>query len=123
MATPRGKIGRLPETVRNRVNQMLVDNREASEIIAYLDSEGYEGIEPQNISAWKNHGFQKWVERQDRIEGMRDRMEFARALVSESAPGDMTLASDTATRMAVDMIVAVLEDFDPTTLADRKSVV
>jgi len=116
MATARGKIGRIPEGIRRQVNAMIRDNRTAEFIIAFLNGNNIPGVTPQNISAWKEHGYQVWLRRQEKIEDMRSRLEFATNVVREAGKDDMTLASDTAARMAVDTILAVLENFDPSTL-------
>ena len=98
---------------------MIRDNREADDIIKRLDDLGVVGVTPQNVSAWKKYGYQKWLRRQERIEGMRARMEFARKLAGESGGenGGMALQSDAASRIAVDGIMAVLEEFDPALLS------
>ncbi len=118
MGTPSGKIGRLPEELRNQVNQMLVDNKEASEIIALLDAKGFPGVSPQNVSAWKSFGFQKWLKRRERLEDSRDRMEFARNLVKEAGREGMVAASDAARQLVVEGIIGAMEDFDPHALSD-----
>jgi len=113
VATPRGKIGRLATTLRDAVNAMIRDNREAEDIIGFLVSKGVEGVTPQNVSAWKANGYQEWLRRQERIEEIRQRVEFARDLTRE---GGADVQSDAASRLAVDAITAALEDFDPSSL-------
>lgn len=121
MATARGKIGRLPADVRAEVCRMIRDNRPAADVIAYLAEQGVEGVRPQNVSSWKTHGFQEWARRQERLETMAARREFARELVAEArseGDGGLELASDAASAMAVDAIQTVLEEFDPVHLSE-----
>ncbi|MCX7010322.1 MAG: DUF3486 family protein [Kiritimatiellaeota bacterium] len=115
MATPRGKIGRLPEALRAQLNGKLRDNNTAEDIIAWLESNGITGITPQNISTWKKWGYEKWLKRMDRLEDMASRREFARQLVREAndeGRDALTVAGDAASAMAVETITDVLEDFD-----------
>lgn len=119
MATERGKIGRLKAELRDRINFMIRDNATAEEIIHFLEQQGVTGITPQNISAWKNFGFQKWLARTERIQEYEQRVEFAQALSERAkASGDGTgaMMSDTASQLAVDAMLAVLSDFNPDAL-------
>ena len=115
MATPRGKIGRLSQELRDQLNRMIRDNKTAEEILAFLCAQGIEGVTPQNISTWKRFGYEKWERNQVRIEQMASRRAMAREMIEEArADGDGSpLASDAASAMAVDALTEVLEDFDP----------
>ena len=116
MATPRGKIGRLPEALRAQINGMLRDNKPADEIIALLEAQGVVGVTPQNVSAWKKWGFEKWNRRMERLDEMAARREFSRHLVTEARDegGDgLTVASDAASAIVVEQIAEALEEFDP----------
>jgi len=121
MSTPRGKIGRLPAAVRLKINLMIRDNKTAASIQKYLKQEKIKDISPQNISSWKKHGYTEWEKRQDRLEQMSVRREFAKELAEKAAlEGDssLTLASNAASALAVDAIQDVLEQFDPNILRD-----
>ncbi len=116
MATPRGKIGRLPEALRAQINGMIRDHKTADEIIALLEAQGVSGVTPQNVSAWKKWGFERWNRRMERLDEMASRREFARQLVSEAKDegGDgLTVASDAASAIVVEQIAEALEAFDP----------
>lgn len=119
--TPRGKIGRLTHALREQVNTMLRDNATAEAIITFLTEKGVPGITDQNVSNWKQNGFQKWLAMQDRIDGMRANYDFAQSLVAaEAAEGidGLTVASDAASRVALSQIMTVLENFNVKDLAD-----
>lgn len=120
-ATPRGKIGRMSDALREQINRMLRDNRPADEIIAFCDANGFPGISPQNVSNWKAHGFAKWLRRQERLDGMSERREFAMELAQQAREGGIDgigMASDAASAMMVDQIAEALEEFDPKDLKD-----
>jgi hypothetical protein len=113
--TPRGKIGRMSEALREQINRMLRDNRPADEIMAFCDANGFPGISPQNVSNWKANGFAKWLRRQERLDAMNDRREFALELARQAREGGIdgvSLASDAASALAIDQITEALEGFD-----------
>ena len=68
----RGKIARLPREIRDHLNIRLDDGQEADDILPWLNSlpevrqiiaARFEGvpISPQNLSAWRQGGFQEWL--------------------------------------------------------------
>lgn len=115
----KGKIGRLPVNVRNRINEMMRDGRPYEEIISFAAEHGEPNLKPQNVTAWKEYGYQEWLRRQERIEESRHRVEFAQEFVAKAKEaGDESLATagDAASMLAVDSILDVLEDFNPENL-------
>jgi hypothetical protein len=74
--TRKGKIARLPETVRNEVNRKLEDGLLAKEILAWLNglpevqeilARQFEGnpISEVNLTHWRKGGFADWRARRD----------------------------------------------------------
>jgi hypothetical protein len=68
----RGKIARLPRDVRDQLNIRLDDGQEADDILPWLNAlpevqkvitERFNGVgvSPQNLSAWRQGGFQEWL--------------------------------------------------------------
>jgi hypothetical protein len=68
----RGKIARLPRAVRDELNIRLDDGQEADDILPWLNAlpevqkiitERFNGVgvSPQNLSAWRQGGFQEWL--------------------------------------------------------------
>jgi hypothetical protein len=112
---PLGKIGRLSAEDRTRVNEMLRDHRPADEIIRFCAGLGVE-VSDANVSNWKANGFRKWMRRQERLEEIRERREYAARLVEE---GGARAQSDAASAEAVDLISEVLEEFDRDALVER----
>ena len=83
-----GKIARLPERIRRRVNQALLDNNTAEDILSWLNplpevqrvlAEKFEGlaISPQNLSEWRAGGFAEWREQEGKVAGTRKLAELA----------------------------------------------
>ena len=68
----RGKIARLPRAIRDQLNTRLDDGQEADDILPWLNSlpdvqeiiaRRFDGVcvSPQNLSAWRQGGFQEWL--------------------------------------------------------------
>jgi hypothetical protein len=68
----RGKIARLPRSVRDQLNIRLDDGQEADDILPWLNAlpevqkvitERFNGVgvSPQNLSAWRQGGFKEWL--------------------------------------------------------------
>src|SRR5262245_9564361 len=75
----RGKIGRLPRTVRNEVCRRLDDGHTAAQILPWLNelestkrvlAELFEGkpVTAQNLSEWRAGGFAEWLNNQERCD-------------------------------------------------------
>src|SRR5258706_305730 len=59
--TRKGKVARLPVSIREIVNRMLENGSRFQDIIARLDDLGYPGFQPPNISRWKSGGYLDWL--------------------------------------------------------------
>jgi len=70
---PRGKIGRLPKAIQEQVNRRLENGEQARPLVAWLNAlpevsdvlaAEFSGkpIREQNLSEWRRHGYQKWLE-------------------------------------------------------------
>jgi hypothetical protein len=85
----RGKIARLPRAIREQLNVRLDDGQDAAEILPWLAelpevrqiiAERFDGIpiSSQNLSAWRQGGFQEWLLHRDLIDSvahMREHVE------------------------------------------------
>jgi hypothetical protein len=78
-----GKIARLPKETRDMLNRMLDDGIPYHVIIDELGDAG-EGLNTQNLTNWKQGGYQDWVKNQDLIARSRAQTEFALDLLRES---------------------------------------
>ena len=70
---PKGKIGRLPKAIQDQVNRRLQQGEQARTLAAWLNTlpevqsvlaAEFAGrpIREQNLSEWRQHGYQKWLE-------------------------------------------------------------
>lgn len=89
--TPKGKIARLPAKTREAVNRRLHDGETAQQILAWLNIQpevvkacdthfNGELITPQNLSAWRQGGFQIWLQQKEEIESTKTLAKFAAEL-------------------------------------------
>lgn len=80
--TRNGKIARLPKTVRDELNRRLSDGEPGNELVVWLNtlpevqavlaSEfGGRGVREQNLSEWKQGGYQDWLRQQEALELVR----------------------------------------------------
>jgi len=78
-----GKIARLPKETRDMINRMLDDGLPYHVVIDELGEVG-EGLNTQNITNWKQGGYQDWVKNQEIIERTRAQTEFAIDLLGKT---------------------------------------
>ncbi len=115
-----GKIARLPERVRRRVNEALLDNRTAEEILGWLNvmpevravlDEHFGGrdISPQNLSEWRGGGFEEWMEDEDKIASTKKLADLAIKL----AGADGARIAGGAKSIVAGHLLTVLEQLDP----------
>jgi len=98
--TSNGKIARLPARLREEVNRRLHDGETGPQILAWLNAtpeaqevcrKQFDGepVSPQNLSAWRAGGFQKWLTDQKALERTRERAAHSRAL-AEASGGNLS---------------------------------
>jgi hypothetical protein len=119
----RGKIARLPRQIRDQLNLRLDDGHEASEILPWLNdlpevrqiiADHFDGvpISPQNLSAWRNGGFQEWLlHRQflDSVAHTRENLSELQPVFDMDEPENipLLLADQLITQMAIRMNVFI----------------
>jgi hypothetical protein len=97
--TSKGKIARLTARLREAVNRRLHDGETAGQILPWLNAQpdaikmveihfAGELVTPQNLSAWRQGGFQRWLQDLDETENTKTLAAFAAKLAS-AAGGDM----------------------------------
>ena len=93
--TRNGKIARLPEAIREELNRRLNDGEigkqladwlNAEEIVQKLLAKEFSGrpISEQNLSDWKQGGFEDWKRQQQMREWTRGLFEEAKVLEEEA---------------------------------------
>ena len=92
MTLPRkGKIGRLPLSIREQLNLRIADGVETTPLLAWLNAQvetqeilrrdfASRPITPQNLSEWRQGGFQDWLRHQRTLDLARDLAEQADSL-------------------------------------------
>jgi hypothetical protein len=97
MHTRNGKIARLPASLRNALNERLDQAEESPTLLDWLNAlpevqavleAGFNGvpISKQNLSEWRQGGFQEWLLRRDLCDEARAVTESAQDMEA-SAPG------------------------------------
>ncbi len=108
-----GHIARLPEKVRDHVNQMIADGLPHLEIISRL-GEHAEGITPTHITTWKTHGgYDRWLQHRDTKAALSITRGEATDLASEKPAAPLQEASRS---LASAQIYDLLRMFDTTAL-------
>jgi hypothetical protein len=93
----RGKIARLPKTIRDELNQRLSDGESGTTLVAWLNSLpevervvasefGGQPVNPDNLSQWRKGGYREWLQMQEAAELVRH--PFAEADDLKSAVSD-----------------------------------
>ena len=112
MNTRNGKIARLPRFVREKLNERLERSEESPQLLQWLNAlpevkkvvrDDFAGvpISKQNLSEWRQGGFQEWLARRDLCEEARDMGQLAEEM-DERAAGVLANAAAMvlATRLA-----------------------
>jgi hypothetical protein len=126
-STPKGKIARLPWTVREKVNHKLLDGETYPAICAWLnaradvrqileDQFAGEDVKPQNLSNWRSGGYAAWLDERQEIEDAKALAQFSASLAE--AAGDMPTAGAKAiaTGRIMTRLQKLSEDTDIETL-------
>jgi len=73
-ARANGKVARLPKSVRDQINQWILDGATYPQIIARLGPAGAD-LKPGHLSEWRKRGHQDWLAEQAFIARTRARQE------------------------------------------------
>lgn len=100
----RSKIGRLPERIRNELNQRLLEGQtgpkilawlnsipEAAQVIAEMPTAGGKTVcafDDKNLSSWRNGSYARWRQRRERLAEQREMASYSLKL-AKAAGGDM----------------------------------
>jgi hypothetical protein len=95
----KGKIARLPKATRDMLNQMLDDGLPYPVIIEELGEAG-EGLNTQNLTNWKQGGYQDWVKMQEQLECAKAQVETATELLSKTGHVDVNKIYDACNHVA-----------------------
>lgn len=71
-----GKIARLPKTIRDQINNWILDGVTYPDIIQRLGEYGKD-LKPDNLSQWKKRGYQDWLRQREWLEHLASKSEFS----------------------------------------------
>lgn len=122
-----GKIARLPKDLRDAVNLALRDGATAAAVRAIVEQAKAHGakngdgseIEPpddQNVTNWRQGGYQDWLDEQQRLEDMRFKNELALEIVKRNEGSKI---SEATLLLASSQLYEVLTEFDLGGLKDK----
>lgn len=111
-----GKIARAPFEVRTQVNEMLRDGRMYESIIKFLGEKGIAGVNEQNLTNWKDGGFQDWLREQGRLSEMAAKREFALRIVQENEGSSI---HEAGLQLAASQIFELLDGIDVPSMKEK----
>ena len=142
-STRRGKIARLPAAIREEVCRRLHDGQTGPKIIGWLhtlpevlavldEHFGEQPINEQNMTEWRQGGYQDWLARREKVENLKQLSGYAFELakaggsVSEGAAAvaggkilEFLEAADEDKLVGLSLALAKLRDSEAKTLAAR----
>jgi len=109
MSARNGKIARLPRDIRDQLNQRLEQSEESPQLLAWLNALpetqkivqndfASVPISPQNLSQWRQGGFQEWLARRDLCDDAREVRHLSDEMENEDSQS--ILADDAAVVLA-----------------------
>ena len=97
-----GKIARLPKTVRDQINNWLMDGLSYPDIIDRLGEHGKE-LKPNHLYEWKKRGYHDWLIERDWLERLSSKAEFS---------SDILAAPDSSNLHEAGLRIAASQMFD-----------
>jgi hypothetical protein len=108
----KGKIARLPKPIRDMINHMLDDGLPYHVIIDELGEAG-EGLNAQNLTNWKQGGYQDYLKIQQTIDQIKAQTEAAIDILKETAGLDASKIIEACSQVAaVQLFNALMEHGD-----------
>lgn len=124
---PKGKIARLPWTIREAVNHRLLNGETYPTIAAWLnalpevkrileDQFGGQEISPQNLSNWRSGGYADWIAEREEVEAAKQLAQFSAELAEASGEFPTAGAKALATGRVLARLTKLGEEADLETL-------
>ena len=85
----RGKVARLPKDIRDELNVRLENGESYDTIIRWLARKGHRGFKSQNLTNWKEGGYQNWRRENERIENLAMQREWLSEQIAKTQPGEL----------------------------------
>ena len=109
MSARTGKIARAPYEVRTHVNAMLRDGNTSKAVVNFLAGAGIAGVNEQNVTNWRDGGYQDWLKEQSRLNDMQAKREFAMEIVRQNEGSKLQEAT---LHLAASQLYETLTEFD-----------
>ena len=110
-----GKIARLPESLRQTINLLLLDGLTYEAIIARLGEQG-KHLNYHNLKRWRQGGYQDWLLAREASDRSQLRQQFLEKLLGRTNPQD--LPSKLTSAVALQYFDSFL-DLDTASLAEN----
>jgi hypothetical protein len=110
-----GFVARLPKTIRDQLNQMMLEGVSYPQIIKRLGDPASH-LKPDHLSEWKKRGHQDWLVQQDWLAERRARQEYAADLIQDC---DATQVNQGALHLGTLYIFDALRDLRAGSLDDK----
>jgi hypothetical protein len=118
MKTRIGKIARLPKEIREQLNQRLENGELGTALIKWLNAlpevqkilaEQFasQAVRAQNLSQWRNGGYQDWLRHQHLREQTRWTTEQSKDLSSDTDSNSISIAENVALVMSAELAIHV----------------
>jgi hypothetical protein len=79
----RSKIGRLPENIREQINEFLDTHTEYQRILDWLTEQGISGIEMYHLTRWKDTGYLDWLARHEHNQELELKLNWVERLADQ----------------------------------------
>jgi len=116
------KIAKLPKPLLQLINSMLDDAQPAREIIAKLEASTDPPlpypISENNLSDWRNSGYQRYLLQQERLALVQANREGARDIIAND---DLTTLPEATLQIVANQYYELLADFSPEQLRQQLS--
>jgi hypothetical protein len=110
-------ISRMPKAVRDAVSRALVDGADWKQVRDICKAAGFPGVRAQNVTNYRKGEHQRWLAREERIEGLRRDSETTAEVVkfyveNGGSPAEAGLIT------AAEMMNKAIADMDPGTIKE-----
>jgi hypothetical protein len=110
----RSKIGRLPYAIRNELNERIRDGVKGTDILAWLNaskefkavmkSEKCGPLNSQNLTDWRDSGYDDWLKDQGEADRLRRVTESTMSLIQATGGDPSTVAARMAAAQLIDAV-------------------
>ena len=118
----RSKIGRLPYSVRNELNERIRDGATGTAVLAWIHAHpawaairaelgGAADISPQNLTSWRESGYKDWLDEQQKTARLRSLASLSESIALQTGGDPAAVGSRILTAKLLD----ALEEADPVT--------